>query len=57
MLLKQQKNLKCAFSIQSIIERSKVIILGLEEKEFFLFPWSTNFLVEGTVIKMEKESE
>lgn len=56
MLLKQQKNLKCAFSIQSIIERSKVIILGLEEKEFF-FPWSTNFLVEGTVIKMEKESE
>lgn len=57
MFLKQQKILECAFSIQSIIERSKVIILGLEEKEFFFFPWSTNFLVEGTVIKMEKESE
>ena len=36
-VIKQQKILECASSIQSIIERSKMTILGLEEKEVFLF--------------------
>lgn len=59
-VIKQQKILECASSIQSIIERSKVTILGLEEKEVFLF-WRychknaegiriiRNWIVEGCI--------